>query len=135
MAKNKKKTTAPENAEAKATEKEVPAYAAKKKDTDKKAKNKKDDKSDYNEKGQLKWSVRFKNFWKDLFKELKKINWSKPKDTFKNFLVVLLVILVIGIGVWICDAIFVKVRELIYNYSPADAEAAVILFKAQLGLL
>ncbi|MBR0364831.1 MAG: preprotein translocase subunit SecE, partial [Clostridia bacterium] len=66
---------------------------------------------------------------------LKKINWSSAKDTFKNFLVVLLVILVIGIGVWVFDALFVKIRELIYNYSPADAEAAVILLKAQIGLL
>lgn len=129
MAKNKKKSTAPAAAN-KAAEKDVPAYAAKKKDTEKK-----DKKSDLNDKGKTKWTVAFKNFWKDLFKELKKINWSSGKDTFKNFLVVLLVILVIGIGVWICDAIFVKIRELIYNYSPADAETAVILLKAQIGLL
>ena len=38
MAKNKKKATAPEKAEAKAAEKEVPAYAAKKKDAPKKDK-------------------------------------------------------------------------------------------------
>lgn len=131
MAKNKKKATAPET-EAKAAEKEVPAYAAKNKDTSKK---KKDNKSDYNDKGQLKWTARFRNFWVDLFKELKKINWSSAKDTFKNFLVVLLVILVIGIGVWVFDAIFVRIREALYNYSPADAETAVILLKAQLGLL
>lgn len=127
MAKNKKKATAPE---AKAPEKEVPAYAAKKKDTEKKSK-----KADANDEGKTKWTTTFKEFWSGLFKELKKINWSKPKDTFKNFLVVLLVILVIGIGVWICDAIFVRIRELIYNYSPADAETAVIVLKAQLGLL
>ena len=127
MAKNKKKATA---SEAKAPEKEVPAYAAKKQDTDKKK-----DKKSENKDGKTKWTTNFANFWKDLFKELKKINWSKPKDTFKNFLVVLLVILVIGIGVWICDAIFVKIRELIYNYTPADAETAVIVLKAQLGLL
>ncbi|MBR5753790.1 MAG: preprotein translocase subunit SecE [Clostridia bacterium] len=128
MAKNKKKATAPEKA-AKAAEKDVPAYAQKKDVA------KKDAKSDLNKKGQVKFSVRFKDFWKELFKDLKKINWSKPKDTFKNFLVVLLVILVIGIGVWICDAIFVRIRELIYNYSPADAETAVILLKTQLMLL
>lgn len=129
MAKNKKKKTAPA-AEAKNAAKEVPAYAAKKKDTEKK-----ESKSDLNSKGKTKWTVTFKNFWKDLFKELKKINWSSAKDTFKNFLVVLLVILVIGIGVWICDAIFVRIREAIYNYSPADAETAVILLKTQLALL
>lgn len=128
MAKNKKKSTAPA-AEANSAEKEVPAYAAKKKETEKKPKKAE------NKDGKVKWTTSFANFWKDLFKELKKINWSKPKDTFKNFLVVLLVILVIGIGVWICDAIFVKIRELIYNYSPADAEAAVILLKAQIGIL
>lgn len=127
MAKNKKKSTAPA-AEAKSAEKEVPAYAAKKKDTDKKKEKK-------NEDAKPGVWTNFKEFWKGLFKELKKINWSKPKDTFKNFLVVLLVILVIGIGVWVFDAIFVKIRELIYNYSPADAETAVILLKAQLGLL
>ena len=127
MAKNKKKSTAPE---AKAPEKEVPAYAAKKKDTEKKSK-----KADAKDESKTKWTTTFAEFWSGLFKELKKINWSKPKDTFKNFLVVLLVILVIGIGVWICDAIFVRIRELIYNYSPADAETAVIVLKAQLGLL
>lgn len=127
MAKNKKKSTAPA-AEAKAAEKEVPAYAAKKKDTDKKKEKKTDD-------GKPGFWNNFKDFWKGLFKELKKINWSSAKDTFKNFLVVLLVILVIGIGVWIFDALFVRIRELIYNYSPADAEAAVILLKAQIGLL
>ena len=128
MAKNKKKATAPEKAEAMVTEKEVPAYAAKKKETPKKDKKaEKETKSGF-------WT-NFVDFWKGLGKELKKINWSSAKDTFKNFLVVLLVILVIGIGVWVFDALFVKIRELIYNYSPADAEAAVILLKAQIGLL
>ena len=133
MAKNKKKATAPAKAEAKAAEKEVPAYAAKKKEADKKPK--KEPKLDANGKPKASVWENFKNFWKDLFKELKKINWSSAKDTFKNFLVVLLVILVIGIGVWIFDAIFVRIRELIYNYNPGDAETAVILLKAQLGLL
>lgn len=128
MAKNKKKAPA----QAKAPEKEVPAYAQKK---EKEAPKKKDPKADLNKDGKVKFWTRFKNFWKELFKDLKKINWSKPKDTFKNFLVVLLVILVIGVGVWICDAIFVKIRELIYNYEPAQAENAVILLRMQLGLL
>lgn len=128
MAKNKKKATSPEKAAAKTAEKEVPAYAAKKKEAPKKDKKaEKETKSGF--------MTNFKEFWKGLFKELKKINWSSAKDTFKNFLVVLLVILVIGIGVWVFDALFVKIRELIYNYSPADAEAAVILLKAQIGLL
>lgn len=129
MAKNKKKAAAPKATEAKAAVKEVPAYAAKKKEAPKndKKKNRKDGKPGF-------WT-NFKNFWKDLFKELKKINWSSGKDTFKNFLVVLLVILVIGIGVWLFDALFVKIRELIYNYTPKDAETAVILLKAQFGLL
>ncbi len=126
MAKNKKKAPAA----AKAPANDVPAYAQQKKEAPKKEK-----KADLNKDGKVKWTTRFKDFWKELFKDLKKINWSKPKDTFKNFLVVLLVILVIGIGVWICDAIFVKIRELIYNYNPSDAETAVILLKAQLGLL
>ncbi len=129
MAKNKKKATSPEKSEAKAAEKEVPAYAAKKKDAPKK-----DKKKDGKESKPGFWS-NFKEFWKGLFRELKKINWSSAKDTFKNFLVVILVVLVIGIGVWVADAIFVKIRELIYNYSPADAETAVILLKAQIGLL
>ncbi len=107
MAKNKKKATSPEKAAAKAAEKEVPAYAAKKKETPKKEKKtEKESKPGF-------WT-NFKDFWKGLFK---------------------LVILVIGIGVWVFDALFVKIRELIYNYSPADAEAAVILLKAQIGLL
>ena len=38
MAKNKKKATSPEKAAAKTAEKEVPAYAAKKKETPKKDK-------------------------------------------------------------------------------------------------
>ena len=128
MAKNKKQASA----QTKAPEKEVPAYAQKKV---KEAPKKKAPEADPNKNGKVKFWTRFKDFWKELFKDLKKISWSKPKDTFKNFLVVLLVILVIGIGVWICDAIFVRIRELIYNYNPSDAETAVILLKAQLGLL
>ena len=71
MAKNKKKSTAPAK-EAKAAEKEVPAYAAKKKETPKK-----DKKAEKEAKPGF-WS-NFKDFWKGLFKELKKINWSSAR--------------------------------------------------------
>ncbi len=76
-----------------------------------------------------------KKWFKDLKTEIKKIQWTKGKDLWKNCLVVLLVVLVIGIGVWIEDAILVKLREVIYNLSVTDTETALIMARAFLGYL
>lgn len=77
---------------------------------------------------------RIKQFFKDLRSEIKKIVWSTGKDTLKNTLVVLMVVLVVGIGVWVADAILVKLREVIYNASVTDAETAIIAVKALIGM-
>lgn len=77
---------------------------------------------------------RIKQFFKDLRSEIKKIVWSSGKDTLKNTLVVLMVVLIVGIGVWIADALLVKLREVIYNASVTDAETAIIAVKALIGM-
>lgn len=93
-----------------------------------------------NKKGKVKFSVRIKQFFKDLFAEAKKINWLKGKDLWRNTLVVVLVVLVIGIGVWIEDAVLVWLRELLYDASvnhaaeAEDATAALFMLKTTLGL-
>ncbi len=76
-----------------------------------------------------------KKWFRELKAEIKKIQWLKGKELWKNFLVVLLVILVIGIGVWVEDALLVKIRELIFDLSTRDAEAAIIMFQTYLGAL
>lgn len=80
------------------------------------------------------WAA-IKQWFKDLKAEVKKIQWLKGKELWKNCLVVLMVVLVIGIGVWIEDAILVKLRELVFSLANTDAETALIMFKASLGAL
>ncbi|MCQ2486910.1 MAG: preprotein translocase subunit SecE [Clostridia bacterium] len=118
---NKSKTS--EKASSKKENANVPDYAAKKKKSEPK-------KSELNAKGKVKLSARISQFFKDIVAEIKKINWTSGKDTLRNTLVVLLVILIVGLGVWITDAALVRIREVIYNYTPADAEAALFYFKA-----
>lgn len=87
-----------------------------------------------NAKGGKKKDNAFVRFWKELGAEMKKIRWTNGKDTVKNTLVVLLVILVIGIGVWIVDWLLVKARTGIYNAaSPEDAKQALIMLKAAIS--
>jgi len=78
--------------------------------------------------------ARFKQSLKDLKSEIKKITWATGKDTLKNTLVVLMVVLVVGIGVWVADALLVKLREVVYNLSTQDAETAIIAMKAMIGM-
>lgn len=76
-----------------------------------------------------------KKWFRDLKAEIKKIQWTKGKDLWKNCLVVLLVVLIIGIGVWVEDALLVKIREAVYHLSLTDAETALIMAKAFFGSL
>ena len=87
-----------------------------------------------NGKEKVSFGARIKQFFKDLRSEIKKIVWSSGKDTMKNTLVVLMVVLVVGIGVWIADALLVRLREVIYNASVTDAETAIIAVKALIGM-
>ena len=112
----KTKNSAPEKSVKKTNTKKTDTKAAKKSEKDKKG------------------GSRIKKYFKDLHAETKKIQWSKWKDVWKNALVVLLVVLVVGIGVWVADALLVKLREVIYNASVKDAETALIAVKAMIGL-
>lgn len=97
------------------------------------AKKNKSAKSDLNAKGEKKFTARVSQFFKDLNSETKKIVWTSGSDTMKNTLVVLLVVLVVGIGVWIADALLIKGRTHIVENATAQAETAVIMLSSYLG--
>lgn len=97
------------------------------------AKKNKSAKSDLNAKGEKKFTARVSQFFKDLNSETKKIVWTSGSDTMKNTLVVLLVVLVVGIGVWIADALLIKGRTHLVGSAAAQAETAVIMLSSYLG--
>lgn len=101
------------------------AKASSKPDTKKKG-NKKSGGKSTKDKPSL--GARIKEFFSSLFKEIKKIKWADGKTVLKNTLVVLLVVLVVGIGVWVADAILVQLRELLNKLATQDAETALIVF-------
>ncbi len=126
---------APKKAQKKAANKKTKANknnskkAAASKNASKSGKNAKNGKKDTKKKPN-----RFVQWWKELGSEMKKIHWTNGKDTVKNTLIVLLVILVIGIGVWIVDWLLVKARTGIYNAAtPDDAKNAIIMLKAAIS--
>ena len=88
-----------------------------------------------NGKGDKKKPNRFVNWWKELLGEMKKIQWTNGKDTVKNTLVVLLVILIIGIGVWLVDWGLVEARQAINGAAVKDPETARMVFQAALGAI
>ena len=45
-------------------------------------------------------------FFKDLKSELKKVIWPTPSQLVNNTIIVLIFILVIGVCVWLLDALF-----------------------------
>lgn len=47
--------------------------------------------------------TRIKNFFVDCKSEIKKIIWPKPKATFKNTGIVLIMIIIVGIFVFLLD--------------------------------
>lgn len=122
---------APKKAQKKAANKKTKANKnnSKKAAASKSGKNAKNGKKDTKKKPN-----RFVQWWKELGSEMKKIHWTNGKDTVKNTLIVLLVILVIGIGVWIVDWLLVKARTGIYNAAtPDDAKNAIIMLKAAIS--
>lgn len=90
-------------------------------------------KSDLNAKGEIKFTARVAQFFRELHAETKKIVWASGSDTFKNTLVVLLVVLIIGAGVWIADALLIRGRTSIVGSATAQAETAVMMLSNYLG--
>ena len=78
-----------------------------------------------------------KAFFSNLFKEIKKIKWADGKTVLKNTLVVLLVVLVVGVGVWITDWLLTEARDYLIEFANnrEAAETAVILCKGCLNSL
>ncbi len=152
---NKKKTTKatkPEQSKAKeeiketeenveAAEKEAPKKEAPKKEAAKKEAAKKDapkkdaPKKDSKAKksssteatGVKKVFGRIKQFFKDVKSETKKIVWNTWPNTIKDTGVVLMVTVVIGAGVWICDLLFRQLVELIYSLAGSGAADAAMI--------
>lgn len=77
---------------------------------------------------------KIKQFFKDVKAECKKIVWSSWSNTIKDTGVVLLVTVIIGAGVWICDLLFRQLVELVYA-SAGSADAALIALQNLTTLL
>ncbi|MEG1180144.1 MAG: preprotein translocase subunit SecE [Oscillospiraceae bacterium] len=75
----------------------------------------------------------FKQFFKDLKSETKKISWNSKEDTIKSTGVVLLVVCLIGVGIWIVDFGFTSLREFMYELSQSNAEEARIMLSMMLS--
>ena len=89
---------------------------------DKKAAVKKDQPT-----GAKKGFAKVKQFFKDVRGETKKIVWNSRADTVKNTGVVLMVTVIVGAGVWVCDLAFRELVELVYSLAGnGGAEAAMI---------
>ena len=52
---------------------------------------------------------------KDLKGELKKVTWPSAKDTMKNVAIVIVCVLVVGVMIWVFDAIVKLVVEALLN--------------------
>ena len=50
------------------------------------------------------WS-RSKRFFRELKSELKKVSWTSKEQILKNTLIVLLCVLIVGIFIWVFDAV------------------------------
>ena len=90
---------------------------------DKKAAAKKDQPT-----GAKKCFAKVKQFFKDVRGETKKIVWNSKADTMKNTGVVLMVTVIVGAGVWVCDLAFRQLVELVYSLAGnGGAETAMIV--------
>ena len=58
---------------------------------------------------------RLKRWLKDMKGELKKITWPSGKDTFKNVLVVIVCVIIVGICIWVFDFVAKLVVEALLN--------------------
>ena len=119
-----------EAAEKEAPKKEAPKKEAAKKDAPKKDAPKKDSKakkSSTEATGVKKVFGRIKQFFKDVKSETKKIVWNTWPNTIKDTGVVLMVTVVIGAGVWICDLLFRQLVELIYSLAGSGAADAAMI--------
>ena len=52
---------------------------------------------------------------KDLRGELKKVTWPSAKDTMKNVAIVIVCVLVVGVMIWVFDAVVKLVVEALLN--------------------
>ena len=99
-----------------------------------KAKSGKADKADKDKGGKKSKAVR--NFFKELKSEIKKISWNSKEDTIKSTGVVLLVVILVGIGIWIVDFGLTSLREFLYELSKSNAgEARIMLSMMLSGLM
>ena len=85
------------------------------------------------EKGGKKVLRSIKHFFKDLKSETKKISWNSNEDTFKSTGVVLLVVLIVGAGIWLVDFGLTNLREFLFELSKSSAEEARIMLSMMLS--
>ena len=58
---------------------------------------------------------RFTKWCRDLKGELKKVQWPSRQQTVKNTITVLVCVLVVGVAIWVFDAIGVAVVKALIN--------------------
>ncbi len=99
-----------------------------------KASSKKSDKSkSEKDKGEKTAGKKVKNFFKDFRGEVKKVTWNSKEDTMKSTAVVLLVVLIVGIGIWIVDFGLTSLRESLYTLSKSNPQEARMFISMMLS--
>ncbi len=78
-------------------------------------------------------SGKFKQFFKDLKSEIKKIVWTSKEETLKNTGVVLLVVVIVGACIWLVDFGLTSLREFLYQLSNSSAEEARIMLSMMMS--
>lgn len=102
-----------------------------------KTSSKKTDKSkSEKDKGEKAAGKKVKTFFKDFRGEVKKVTWNSREDTMKSTAVVLLVVLIVGIGIWLVDFGLTSLRESLYTLSKSNAQEARMFISMMLfGLM
>ncbi len=65
------------------------------------------------------------SFFKSVKSEGKKVVWAKPKDVFKNTIIVLVVVFIVGLGIFAVDSLLSQGMKGIKNLAQTETSASV----------
>lgn len=65
------------------------------------------------------------SFFKSVKSEGKKVVWAKPKDVFKNTIIVLVVVFIVGLGIFAIDSILSQGMKGLKNLAPTSTTASI----------
>ncbi|MEO0072699.1 MAG: preprotein translocase subunit SecE [candidate division WOR-3 bacterium] len=56
---------------------------------------------------------KIRDYLRNVYSELKKVSWARPKDLFQTTLVVILLSIIVSLFIMVCDLIFSNALRLI----------------------